>query len=77
MKSLVYPLTLDSGRLAVTDSYPEIVGDHILAALQTQRYERVMDPDFGLDSDVFVTQDQVANMVAQVSEAGFVRSFRV
>lgn len=49
MVAFTSPLSINKGSVSYTDSYEQIVRGHIVAALTTNRGERVMHPDWGCD----------------------------
>lgn len=65
MASLRYPLQAYKGKLVTTEDYPTIIGDRILAAVQTQLEERVYVPDFGIEDATF---KPVADLAAVLSD---------
>ena len=66
IRSLRYPLEALNGKLVLTDSYPVIVGQSILAALQTRLEERVYRPEFGLPDHTFDSIGNLALILAEV-----------
>lgn len=69
IRSLRYPLQAVNGKLVLTDSYPVIVGQCILAALQTRLEERVYRPEFGLPDHTFDSISNLALILAEVRTA--------
>jgi len=48
MKALLFPFQLDlNGRVATTDSYPEVVRGQLIDVTMTNNAERIMRPSYG------------------------------
>ena len=65
MLSIVYPLTLQDGRLVTTSDYAAIVAQSIRSALKTVVEERVMNPLYGLEPLAFNTE-KVPEILASI-----------
>lgn len=69
MAAVKYPLEVVNGRVALVDQYADIVGQHILAAVNTVVDERVWRPEFGRDLWVFTSVSDLPSILANVREA--------
>jgi hypothetical protein len=69
MKAVKLPLQAVDSRVLLTDDYPTIVKQNIIAAIVTYQDERVYRPEFGIDDPVFTAIDTVPGMLGLIKTA--------
>lgn len=63
-----YPLTIQNGSLALTSDYPERVRQAIISSLQTEVFERVYEPDYGISDHIFTAVDSLTEVLGSLRD---------
>ena len=66
MSSVVYPLQVVKGSIAITSDYTAIVSQVIKASVMTKLEERVYQPQYGVDERLFSTTEVMPQILADV-----------
>lgn len=66
---LVYPLAVANGKLQVTNSYEQIVRQHIRHAIDTRIEELLMLPEYGTPNFAFTSSNNLAVLLSNIKDA--------
>lgn len=68
MQGFVYPLKLDNKGVKVTDDYAQLVKNAIVSGILTKQEERVMRPEYGLESQEFDVVSDIVTTLAKIRD---------